>query len=62
MQTTMTVVVGQLGPRPERKPDRMMTAREARREQAFREWVAAGRPGAGRKKRIILAARRRGRR
>ena len=58
----MIEIVGRLGPAPERRPDRMMTAREVIREQGFREWVAAGRPGAGRKKRILRNAKRRRRR
>ena len=55
-------IVGKLGPAPERKPDRLMTAREVIREQQFREWIAAGRPGSGRKKRIARNAKRRIRR
>ena len=58
----MIEIVGRLGPPPERKPDRMMTLQEAVREQKFREWCAAGRPGSGRKKRIIRNAKRRTRR
>jgi len=53
-------IVGKLGPPPKRDPtERMMTAREVIAEQKFRAWVAAGRPGSGRKKRILRAARRR---
>lgn len=58
----MCEIVGRLGPAPERKPDRMMTAREVINEQRFREWIAAGRPGTGRKKRILRNAKRRARR
>lgn len=58
----MIEIVGKLGPVPERKPDSLMTAREVIREQNFRAWIAAGRPGSGRKKRILRNARRRSRR
>lgn len=58
----MIEIVGRLGPAPERRPDRLMTAREVIREQNFRAWITAGRPGAGRKKRILRNAKRRARR
>lgn len=54
----MIEIVGRLGPAPEKKPDRMMTVQEVVREQNFRAWIAAGRPGAGRKKRIMRRAKR----
>lgn len=61
----MIEIVGRLGPAPVHRPDRMMTAHEAMREQTkrfkFAAWIAAGRPGSGRKKRIVRRAKRRAR-
>ena len=54
----MIEIVGRLGPAPERTVERLMTAREVIAEQKFREWVAAGRPGAGKKKKIERARKR----